>query len=313
MPASGRHGSLILTEMTPTAPEFKPQPPPYRGRFAPSPTGPLHFGSLVAAFGSFLRARSQGGEWLVRIEDIDIPRVVPGASREQLDTLRRYGLEWDGEVLWQSRRDDAYRAALARLEQAGLLFACRCRRSELAGELHHHCISGHADGPAATRLRMPDRDIVFVDAVRGSQRQNLMREVGDMVLWRRDGLVAYQLAVVVDDAEQGITEVVRGADLLDSSARQIFLQEALDLPHPAYAHLPLVLDGHGHKLGKSQQALALDVSRPLPALRAAWACLGQDRMLLADCTSLQETMEVAIAAFDLAQVPATDHPGATTR
>lgn len=299
--------------MTPTAPEFKPPARPYRGRFAPSPTGPLHLGSLVAAFGSFLRARSQGGEWLVRIEDIDTPRVVPGASREQLDALRRCGLEWDGEVLWQSRRDEVYRAALARLEQAGLLFACRCRRSELAGEVHHHCVSSHDEGPAAIRLRMPDRDIAFVDAIRGPQRQNLAREVGDMVLWRRDGLVAYQLAVVVDDAEQGITEVVRGADLLDSSARQIFLQEALDLPHPAYAHLPLVLDRQGHKLGKSQQALALDVSQPLPALRAAWACLGQAPALLADCTSLQDTLAVAIAAFDLAQVPATDHPVATDR
>lgn len=299
--------------MTPTAPEFKPAARSYRGRFAPSPTGPLHLGSLVAAFGSFLRARSQGGAWLVRIEDIDTPRVVPGATRSQLDALRRCGLQWDGELMWQSRRDEAYRAALARLEQVDLVFACRCRRSELAGELHRHCISSHGEGAAAIRLRMPDRDIAFVDAIRGPQRQNLMREVGDVVLWRRDGLVAYQLAVVVDDAEQGITEVVRGADLLDSTARQIFLQEALDLPHPTYAHLPLVLDAQGHKLGKSQQALALDVSRPLPALRAAWACLGQDPMVLADCMSLHETLTVASKAFDLTKVPATDHPVATLR
>lgn len=305
----------ILAEMTPAPAEFKPAP--YRGRFAPSPTGPLHFGSLVAAFGSFLRARSQRGAWLLRIEDIDTPRVVPGAAEEQLDALRRFGLEWDGEAVWQSRRQDAYRAALARLDEAGLLFSCRCSRSELAGGIHRRCVAARGHGPAALRLRAPDRDIAFTDAIRGPQRQNLARDVGDVVLRRIDGLVAYQLAVVVDDGDAGITEIVRGADLLDSTARQICLQQALGLPRPGYAHLPLALDAHGHKLGKSQRALALDPARPLPALRAAWAFLGQPPAALEGHDSLGALIDTAIAVFDMRQVPARDsavaagraHPG----
>ena len=291
--------------MAPPPAQFKP--PPVCGRFAPSPTGALHFGSLVAAFGSFLRARSQGGRWLVRVEDIDTPRVVPGAAQLQLDALRRFGLDWDGEVLWQSRRLEAYRDALDRLRARDRVFPCRCSRSELAGAPHRACIGTRSDGPVAWRLRLPDRDIGFADAVRGPQRQNLAHEVGDVVLWRGDGLVAYQLAVVVDDDAQAITEVVRGADLLDSTARQIFLQEALGLPTPAYAHLPLALDAEGHKLGKSQQALALDVSRPIPALRAAWTFLGQRAEALADAATLPRLLDAAVAAFDLARVPSTDH------
>lgn len=291
--------------MTSPQTKFKPRTD-YCGRFAPSPTGPLHFGSLVAAFGSFLRARSQGGRWLVRIEDIDTPRTVPGAARDQLDSLCHFGLEWDGEVLWQSHRIEVYRAALARLERAGCVFACRCSRSELDGDPHRRCIGTRHDGPAAIRLRAPDHDIRFVDAIRGPQVQNLAREVGDFVLWRADGLVAYQLAVVVDDAEQGITEVVRGADLIDSTARQIALQSALGLPHPAYAHLPLALDAHGHKLGKSQQALALDRSRPLPALRQAWRFLGQASGVLDAETRLAGLLDAAITHFELWRIPKAD-------
>ncbi len=292
-------------KMKPAPAEFKPGS--CRGRFAPSPTGPLHFGSLAAAFGSFLRARAQGGQWLVRVEDIDTPRVVPGAAQLQLDTLRHFGLDWDGEVLWQSRRLEAYRDALDRLRADNRVFPCRCSRSELAAAPHRACIGTRRQGQAAWRLRVPDRDILFVDAVRGPQRQNLAQEIGDVVLWRADGLVAYQLAVVVDDAAQGITEVVRGADLLDSTARQIFLQEALGLPTPAYAHLPLALDADGYKLGKSQQALALDASRPMPALRTAWAFLGQRPGALDDAGDLPRLIDAAIAAFDLTRVPKTDH------
>lgn len=294
--------------MTPTTPEFKSAPANYCGRFAPSPTGPLHFGSLVAAFGSFLRARSQGGRWLLRVEDIDTPRVVPGATQLQLDTLRRFGLEWDGEVLWQSRRIEVYRAVLATLEASGRVFACRCSRSELGADVHRHCISQRHDGPSASRLRVPDRELVFVDAIRGRQVQNLAREVGDVVLWRSDGLVAYQLAVVVDDAEQAITEIVRGADLLDSTARQIYLQQLLGLPQPGYAHLPLALDRHGHKLGKSQQALALDPSQPITTLRAAWAFLGQRETVLDGCSSLSQVLDTAVRNFELTRVPACDQP-----
>ncbi|MCX7556463.1 tRNA glutamyl-Q(34) synthetase GluQRS [Xanthomonadaceae bacterium JHOS43] len=280
--------------------------PPYRGRFAPSPTGPLHFGSLVAALGSFLRARSQRGEWRMRVEDIDTPRVVPGAADMQLDALRRFGLEWDGDVVWQSRRQDAYCAALARLEAAGLLFSCRCSRSELGGAVHRRCVAARNDGPAALRLRVPDREISFLDAIRGPQTQNLAHEVGDVVLRRTDGLIAYQLAVVVDDGDAGVTEVVRGADLIDSTARQIFLQSALGLPHPGYAHLPLALDAHGHKLGKSQQALALDPSNPLPALRAAWRFLGQPAEALAGKHSVETCLQAAVDAFSMERIPAAN-------
>lgn len=281
-------------------------PARYRGRFAPSPTGPLHFGSLVAAFGSFLRARSQRGEWLLRIEDIDTPRVVPGAAEEQMDALRRFGLHWDGEVVWQSRRQDAYRAALEKLDAAGLLFSCRCSRSELGGAIHRQCVATRERGPAALRLRAPDREITFIDTIRGAQRQNLACEVGDVVLRRIDGLIAYQLAVVVDDGQAGITEIVRGADLLDSTARQIFLQQALGLRQPDHAHLPLALDAHGRKLGKSQQALALDPARPVPALRAAWAFLGQPAEALEGHDSLETLIDEAVSAFDLGRVSACD-------
>lgn len=297
-----------IPEVTSPVSEFK-SPPAYCGRFAPSPTGPLHLGSLVAAFGSFLRARSLGGRWWVRIEDIDTPRVVAGAAQAQLDALVCLGLEWDGELMWQRQRLDAYRAALEQLQAAGQVFACRCSRSELAGQAHRQCIGTRTHGPAAMRLRVPDRAITFVDGVRGPQTWNLA-EHGDVVLWRSDGLVAYQLAVVVDDAEQGISEVVRGADLIDSSARQIYLQETLGLPHPHYAHLPLVLDGSGHKLGKSQQALALDLSRPLDLLRSAWILLGQPPHVLAECGSLQALLDTAIATFALERVPQTDWPAA---
>lgn len=296
--------------MKPSSAEFKPGR--YRGRFAPSPTGPLHFGSLVAALGSFLRARAQGGQWLVRVEDIDTPRVVPGATDLQLDALRRFGLDWDEEPMWQSRRLEAYRAALDRLRADERVFACRCSRSALAGAPHRGCLSTRRDGPVAWRLRVPDRVITFVDAIRGPCRQNLAQDVGDVVLWRGDGLVAYQLAVVVDDAAQGISEVVRGADLIDSTARQIFLQESLGLPTPAYAHLPLALDADGHKLGKSQQALALDAARPIPALRAAWAFLGQRSEALDDALDLPRLLDAAIAAFDLTRVPRSDRRIATT-
>lgn len=316
MPENRRVPSIV-TDMTTPQTELKR----YRGRFAPSPTGPLHFGSLVAALGSFLRARSQQGEWLLRMEDIDTPRVVPGAAESQLETLRRFGLEWDGEVLWQSQRQDAYRAALARLDAAGLLFACRCSRNELGGAVHRHCVTTRSDGPAALRLRVPDRSIGFIDAIRGPQQQNLALDVGDVVLRRIDGLIAYQLAVVVDDAETGITEIVRGADLLDSTARQLFLQAALDLPHPAHAHLPLALDAQGHKLGKSQQALALDPADPLPALRAAWAFLGQPAETLEGKGSISACLQAAIDAFTLDHIPDHDltfttawtHPGSTPR
>ncbi|HEU4670360.1 MAG TPA: tRNA glutamyl-Q(34) synthetase GluQRS [Dyella sp.] len=251
----------------------------YRGRFAPSPTGPLHFGSLVAALGSWLCARAAAGEWLVRMEDIDPPREVPGSARDILAALPAFGLAPDRPVLFQSTRRAAYDAAFERLREAGQVFPCWCSRADLAGNggLHRDgaCVAPPADDrPPAWRLRVPDLDIVFDDALQGPQRQNLREVAGDFVIRRVEGYYAYQLACVVDDAFQGITEVVRGADLLDSTPRQIHLQRLLGLPTPAYLHLPLARDDEGRKLSKSTGAGALDPADPMPALRRALAFLG---------------------------------------
>ncbi|MBU6247747.1 MAG: tRNA glutamyl-Q(34) synthetase GluQRS [Xanthomonadaceae bacterium] len=251
----------------------------YRGRFAPSPTGPLHFGSLVAAAGSWLCAREAGGQWLVRMEDIDPPREVPGAARAILDALPAFGLVPDGAVLLQSTRGAAYDAAFEQLRAAGHVFPCWCSRADLAasGGLHRdgRCVAPPAeDRPPAWRLHAPDEEIVFADGLQGVQRQNLREVAGDFVIRRVEGYYAYQLACVVDDACQGITEVVRGADLLDSTPRQIHLQRLLGVPTPAYLHLPLACDAEGRKLSKSTGAGALDPADPLPALRRALAFLG---------------------------------------
>lgn len=260
---------------------------PYRGRFAPSPTGPLHFGSLLAALASCLEARRHGGQWLVRMEDIDPPREVAGAADLILHTLEAYGFEWDGAVMYQSRRDDAYRAALAELWRGGALYACRCSRREVMeaaaaanlapGVYAGACRgAGHAvDGPGALRVRTDGAVIEFADRLQGAQRQDLEREVGDFVVRRADGLWAYQLAVVVDDAAQGITDIVRGSDLLDSTPRQIHLQGLLGLPTPTYLHLPVAVNAAGEKLSKQTHAPALPMEHPLPLLWQALHFLGQ--------------------------------------
>lgn len=262
-----------------------PAQPPYTGRFAPSPTGPLHFGSLVAALGSWLRAREAGGVWRVRVEDLDPPREVPGAAAAQLSALQAFGLEPDGPVGYQSRHGERYAAALKQLLEAGLAFECRCSRRDLAaaGGIHRHCVDSPSGSRPAVRLRVPEGEVCFADALQGRQCQDVGRTVGDVVLRRADGWWAYQLAVVVDDAAQGVTEVVRGMDLVGSTQRQMLLQRALGLPTPAYLHLPLVRDASGAKLSKSTGALAIDPADPVPALRAAWLFLGQDpRRLPAD-------------------------------
>ncbi|MBK7983387.1 MAG: tRNA glutamyl-Q(34) synthetase GluQRS [Candidatus Competibacteraceae bacterium] len=259
---------------------------PPRGRFAPSPTGPLHFGSLIAALGSFLEARQQGGEWLVRIEDADTQRARTGAAAAILRALDRYQLHWDGSVLYQSHQTDAYQTALERLFDAGLAYPCACSRRELANHprardgspiYSGRCRTGlsHADRPFAIRLRVTDTPLIFRDAVQGEHRQRLTDDVGDFAIRRADGLFAYQLAVVVDDAAQGVTQVVRGCDLLDSTPRQIYLQQALGLPTPRYAHLPVATDRRGRKLSKQTGATALDLLDPAPALWAALDFLGQ--------------------------------------
>ncbi len=260
--------------------------PTYRGRFAPSPTGLLHFGSLIAAVGSYLEARKHHGEWLLRMEDLDPPREMPGAASAILQTLEAFGFEWDGPVLYQSTRHAAYDAALESLKQHRWLYPCGCSRKEIAdagltgteGVIYPGtCRNGLAAGKTARawRIRVEDTAISFDDAVQGHISQNLARDIGDFILKRADGLYAYQLAVVVDDAMQGITHVVRGADLLDSTPRQIHLQRLLDLPTPHYAHLPVAVNEAGEKLSKQTLATPLDLEQPAPALWQALEFLGQ--------------------------------------
>ena len=280
--------------------------PVHRGRFAPSPTGPLHAGSMLAALGSWLLARQAGGEWLLRIEDIDPPREVADAASDQLRTLAAFGLHHDGEIARQSRRGHLYRDALNRLLARGQAFECHCSRSELAasGGIHRQCVATAPRADPAIRLRVADGcEIAFEDAVHGRIVQRVDRDVGDFVLLRADGLWAYQLAVVVDDAEQGITDVVRGADLLDSTPRQILLQRALGLPTPRHAHLPLLLGDDGRKLSKSDAALPVDTADPLATLRALWHCLGQAPLPADAMRSTAAFLDAAATAFRLERVP----------
>ena len=257
-------------------------PVPYVGRFAPSPTGPLHFGSLVAAAASFLEARSQNGRWLLRIEDIDPPREQADAADQIIDTLHRYGFEWDGDVIYQSRNDEAHRSALARLTDTGLAYRCRCSRRDLEGARRGPlgiiypgtCRKGCSGGDAAIRVRTTDEEIAFEDALQGRIAHHLESETGDFVVCRRDGLIAYHLAVVVDDYLQGITEIVRGIDLLDSTPRQIWLQRCLGYQTPSYAHIPVVVNQLGQKLSKSTGAPGVPLDAVAETLCAALRALG---------------------------------------
>ncbi|MEE9357090.1 tRNA glutamyl-Q(34) synthetase GluQRS [Candidatus Vondammii sp. HM_W22] len=258
----------------------------YRGRFAPSPTGPLHFGSLVAAMGSYLDARSRGGAWLVRMEDLDTPREIPGAASDILQTLERFGFEWDGEVLYQSSRQEAYREALATLISDNAVFPCSCSRREVAeaglqgmegprysGKCRQQRMTKTHSG--AVRVRTHQEQIQFKDRICKQISQNLELDIGDFIVRRADGLFAYQLAVVVDDAFQQVNQIVRGADLLCSTPRQIHLQQLLGLTTPEYAHLPLVLNDSGQKLSKKTGAFPVDKESPLPSLIAALEFLNQ--------------------------------------
>lgn len=289
--------------------------PTHRGRFAPSPTGPLHFGSLVAAVGSYLDARSNRGEWLVRIDDLDRTRIVPGAADGILSTLEALGMAWDGPVLYQNTRDDAYRAALDKLKKRDLIYPCSCSRREIAdsavagidgpvypGTCRKGLLSGRA--AQAERILTLGAKIEFKDAVQGKITHNLERQIGDFVLKRADGLYAYQLAVVVDDEAQNITDIVRGADLLDSTPRQIYLQQLLRYRTPRYAHLPAAVNVVGEKLSKQTMAAPVDATSPVPILNAALNYLGQDR---ADCAP-QDTSSFwkqAIAGWRMDRVPRT--------
>jgi len=276
------------------------------GRFAPSPTGDLHFGSLVAAVASYLQAKSSGGRWLIRVEDIDPPREVPGSADRILRELQRFGLLPDEPVLYQSQRTGAYEQALTLLLDQGKAYWCGCSRSELppSGVYPGTCADGLPQGksPRAVRLRVDDELICFTDRVQGPIEENLQDSVGDFIIKRADGLAAYQLAVVVDDAFQQITEVVRGADLLSSTARQIHLQNCLGLTTPYYAHHPVALNPAGNKLSKREDADPVSRLPVAKALEQALHFLGQA------CPSgmdLDEILGWAMDNWQLSQIPRT--------
>jgi glutamyl-Q tRNA(Asp) synthetase len=286
----------------------------YRGRFAPSPTGPLHFGSLVAAVGSFLDARAQSGAWLLRIEDLDQPREAPGAAATILRTLEAFGLYWDEETVYQNQRIDLYRQALEKLDAAGNTYPCACSRRDIqqlsvAGAKPHvypgTCRNGLPAGRRARSIRLhtPDVSIHFNDRLHGAVSERLAESCGDFVLQRADGLFAYQLAVVVDDALQGISDVVRGADLLESTARQILLQRLLGLATPRYLHLPVAANQRGEKLSKQTRAPAVGTDRPVETLGRVVRFLGQTPPGELDYATLDEFWQWAIANWDATRLP----------
>lgn len=252
---------------------------PYIGRFAPTPTGPLHFGSLVAALASYLDAKAHNGRWLLRIEDLDPPREDPNASERIPEQLRQHGLLWDGDIQFQSQHSDRYERALKQLADTGFTFPCQCSRKQLAGHQGLHqgtCSSANANNPAAIRLQVPDKAYNLHDRVFGHYQQSLLHDVGDQVLKRKDGLYAYQLAVVVDDQAASITHVVRGVDLLDNTPRQLYLMQCLGYSEPQYLHVPLALNQDGQKLSKQNQATAINGKDAKANLLAALAFLQQD-------------------------------------
>jgi glutamyl-Q tRNA(Asp) synthetase len=282
----------------------------YMGRFAPSPTGPLHFGSLVTALASWCEARQHGGQWLIRIEDTDIPRNQAGAEAEILAALHRFGLTSDAPILRQSERLDHYNTLIDQLHRHGLVYGCACSRKQLSSNpspaYPNTCrdlglpLSGNA-----VRLRVPDQAICFDDQLQGQVCENLQHTTGDVVLRRRDGIISYQLAVVVDDIAQGVTDIVRGADLLDNTARQIWLRHCLrqigvqDVIEPRYTHLPLAMNDQGQKLSKQNLAAALELDDPLTTLRLAFAALGQ---LEVDADSVAQFLQRAVAVWDMTRI-----------
>jgi glutamyl-Q tRNA(Asp) synthetase len=284
----------------------------YRGRFAPTPSGPLHFGSMVAAVGSYCDARAHRGMWQVRIDDLDPPRVVKGAADSILRCIDAFGLEWDGDVVYQSRRDVAYHAALHRLREAGRVFACACSRKDIvdvtgedAAIYPGTCRNGLPPGrlARALRLRVADETIAFEDLLQGRIERHLSREIGDFVLYRSDHVYAYHLACAVDDAEEGISHVVRGADLIDSAPRQIYIQHLLNLPTPHYLHLPVATDPAGAKLSKQTLAYPVDSTHPAPVIRAVLDFLGQQPAPGLDRMSAAEALGWAIANWSRNRLP----------
>ncbi|MES3007741.1 MAG: tRNA glutamyl-Q(34) synthetase GluQRS [Pseudomonadota bacterium] len=279
----------------------------YIGRFAPSPSGPLHFGSLVAALASYLDARSAQGQWLLRMEDLDPAREPPAAAGQILSTLELFGLYWDGPVVYQSKRLEAYADALANLQSRDLIYSCDCSRQQIqaiGGVYDNRCRRrGLPPTAGALRVIVPDDSCRFLDAIQGAQQQHLLRECGDFVLRRKDGLFAYQLAVVVDDAWQNITHIVRGSDLLDSTPRQLYLQRLLGYPTPQYAHIPVAVNDSGQKLSKQHFAAPLDLQHPNVQLLAALRFLGQNPSPDLTRASPAELLAWGVMHWDIQAVP----------
>jgi len=286
---------------------------PYRGRFAPTPSGPLHFGSLVAAAGSYLEAKSHGGEWHLRIDDLDPPRVAPGAVESILRCLEALGFEWDGPIVYQSQRAPAYHAALHQLRALGAVYPCACSRKDIAESAlagaeskiyPGFCREGLPSGrrARALRLKVEGMRVEFEDGLLGPQRRDLAREYGDFILYRVDGVYAFHLASAVDDAELGVTDVVRGSDLLESSARQLKLIRLLGHGAPRYVHLPVAVDRSGEKLSKQTKAAPVDPARPLRALQAVLRFLNQATEAESEPTTLDELWRHAILRWDLQRV-----------
>lgn len=286
----------------------------YIGRFAPSPTGPLHFGSLVAAVASYLEAKRAGGKWLVRMEDLDGPREMPGAADDILRTLQAFGLHWDDSVVYQSQRLAHYAEALDRLQQRDLVYPCACSRKEIADSAMSGidglvypgtCRDGLPAGrqPRAWRIRVEDTEIGFRDRIQGLLSQNLARDIGDFVLKRADGFFAYQLAVVVDDGLQGVTDIVRGADLLDSTPRQIYLQQLLGLPPTSYIHVPVAANQRGEKLSKQTLARPLDPHQPQQQLWQALDYLRQNPWPELRQASLGTLWSWALTHWQVSRIP----------
>jgi glutamyl-Q tRNA(Asp) synthetase len=288
----------------------------YVGRFAPSPTGPLHFGSLVAAVASYCDAKANNGKWLLRMEDLDTPREMVGAADDILRTLEAFGFEWDGAIIYQSQRSAIYAEAFNALQKQKLIYPCTCTRKEIADSTNTQGIDGliypktcankHALGAnihAASRALVLDKNISFLDKIQGEITQNLAREVGDFIVKRADGLFAYQLAVVVDDALQNITHIVRGADLLDSTPRQIYLQQLLEFTTPTYAHVPVAVNAQGEKLSKQTLAKAITPKSAPTLLFEALQFLGQSPPDAIKNATLAEVWRWAIANWTLDDVP----------
>lgn len=280
----------------------------YRGRFAPSPTGPLHFGSLLAALASYCDAKAAGGKWLLRIDDIDPLREQAGASSAILKTLEQHGLYWDEQVLYQSTRTEAYRHAIAALQQQGLLFYCTCSRQQLAqfGNRYPGTCRHRLQPPAeafAIRVKVPDHAICLDDQLQGRYCQNLAEQGGDFILVRKEGFFSYHLACIVDEDYLGITHIVRGVDLLESTPKQIFLAERMQLKIPIYAHIPVVLSPDGVKLSKQTGARALDPAMARQSLVLALRCLGQPLVEGIELGSVEEILSHAVKHWSLHRVP----------